>query len=931
MISLYIGSSQMTHPSSIFGTRHPIARRMMSIHLTGASFSLGKRYAAAVLLVACVADAPARAHDNGTMQGSSTAFRHSATMKTDQSGTPRALYNVPSRRIPGTPEQAARTFLQEHGSLLKSQSIAGTLIAERIHKVPGGSHVRFTQMYNGIPVYHGDVVVSLNDANEVGMVINNSRSSIAPASTSASFPAARAIAIARQDLQSSGRSIGGPEDATLMVYQTPDGTNHLVYRVAIVLEEPAGDWEIIVDAASGTVLRREDRFVRRTAERAEARGYVYLSNPLSAARQTYGAPGFADENNADSDSLSFYRTLVALDSLAFEDGVYKLNGLYCTVTDIESPADPEFSEPSPDGFRYTRSQPGFEAVMSYYHVTEAYKRLLALGFASPSLERLRVDPHGYQGKDNSHYSPTGNWISFGTGGVHDAQDADVIWHEYGHAIQHNFVPTWGGGECGAIGEGFGDYWAASHARSLGQWTPADQQYNWIFLWDGHNQFWSGRILNDQRKYPFDALSVHSAGQIWSSALMGIWGDLGRDITDRIVLKSHFYLGSDITAVDAAEAILQADRDLYDGAHLPTLLYWLSAVKNFIAPASDVRILVVNDDNPATGDSSPSSKKGVNVIFQPSSRWSSAFASVSLAGGEQLQMTSFASLDTSALSRFSAIVLQGGLNIAPFNDPVKRAAIVAYVHNGGKVLVEGGEAGYFYRKDESGTEVDSAFRATVLHHSSFVSDAPTAALLCDGVNTGIFGSPHAIRGPVEFVTRSTYADRDVLTMDASQTGTVCIGRWSENPAAGCMIAHTADDQSIQTLFLPFAISSVADSVTSVALAENAIAYLLSGRFVTTALANDHGTNPAEMSLRQNYPNPFNPSTTIRFDVPAGTHQSVVIEVFDVLGRAVKTLVNERTTAGSHSVQFDATGLPSGVYFCRMQAGEFSQTRRMMLMK
>jgi zinc metalloprotease ZmpB len=905
---------------------------MMFIHVTLSSSLLPKRILTAALLMALFAQARAGAHDNSSVSGGSSLFHYSATTKTDQSGTPRSLYAVNSRRFPGTPEQAAKAFLQEHKSLMKTQGAAGTLTTERILTVPGGSHVRFSQMYNGIPVYHGDVVVSLNDANEVGMVVNNARNTIALVSTIPSFPAARAITIARQDLQSTGRSIGRPEEATLMVYQTPDGIDHLVYRVAMALEEPAGDWEIIVDAVSGTVLRREDRFVRHTADRAEGLGYVYLLNPLSAARQTYGAPGFVDANNADSDSLSFYRTLVGLDSLAFEDGLYKLNGPYCSITDIESPADPEFfAEASPDGFRYTRSQPGFEAVMSYYHVTEAYKRLRALGFSSPSLERLRVDPHGYQGKDNSHYSPSGNWISFGTGGVHDAQDADVIWHEYGHAIEHNLVPEWGGGECGALGEGFGDYWAASHARSLGHWTPADAEYNWIFLWDGHNQFWPGRILNDQRKYPFGSLSVHSAGQIWSAALLGIWGDLGRDITDRLVLKSHFYLTSDIMAADAAQAILQADRDLYGGSHLPTLLYWLSAVKNFIAPAGNISILFVNDDHPGTGDPLPSGKKGVNVVFQPSSGWNSAFASVVRPEGEQLQMTSFASLDTAALSGFSAIVLLGGLNTAPFNDPVKRGAIVAYVRNGGKVLVEGGEVGYFYRKDESGIEVDPAFRTTVLHHVSFVSDAPSAALVTDGVNTGIFGSPHAIQGPVEFVTRSTYADRDVVTMDASQAGTICIGRWSGDPATGCMIAHTADNQTVQTLFLPFAISSVADSSTSVALAENAIGYLLSGRLVTTGLADDHGTNPVELSLHQNYPNPFNPSTTIRFDVPVGMQQSVVLEVFDVLGRVAKTLVNERRSAGTYSVQFDATGLPSGVYFCRIQAGEFSQTRRMMLVK
>jgi hypothetical protein len=264
--------------------------------------------------------------------------------------------------------------------------------------------------------------------------------------------------------------------------------------------------------------------------------------------------------------------------------VYKLTGPYCHITDIEPPADPAFyAATTPDGFQYTRSEQGFEAVNAYYHITTAYKRLLSLGFSCPSLEDIRVDPHGLYGEDNSHYSPSGNWIAFGEGGVDDAEDADVIWHEYGHAIQYNIVPTWGGGESGALGEGFGDYLAGSFSRSLPQWFPPNYQYNWVFNWDGHNPFWSGRILNDSRTYPFGNLPIHDAGQIWSSTLMGIQFELGRDITERLAIKSLFYLGSGATGPDNAYAMIQADRDLYGGAHVPTLVYWLGTLKHFIDP------------------------------------------------------------------------------------------------------------------------------------------------------------------------------------------------------------------------------------------------------------------------------------------------------------------------------------------------------------
>jgi spore coat protein A len=86
---------------------------------------------------------------------------------------------------------------------------------------------------------------------------------------------------------------------------------------------------------------------------------------------------------------------------------------------------------------------------------------------------------------------------------------------------------------------------------------------------------------------------------------------------------------------------------------------------------------------------------------------------------------------------------------------------------------------------------------------------------------------------------------------------------------------------------------------------------------------------EYSLDQNYPNPFNPSTTINFSVPENSQ--VTLKIFDVLGSEVSTLINQVVPAGNHEVQFDATGLPSGVYFYNLTAGNFVQNKKMMLMK
>jgi len=94
----------------------------------------------------------------------------------------------------------------------------------------------------------------------------------------------------------------------------------------------------------------------------------------------------------------------------------------------------------------------------------------------------------------------------------------------------------------------------------------------------------------------------------------------------------------------------------------------------------------------------------------------------------------------------------------------------------------------------------------------------------------------------------------------------------------------------------------------------------------------GSQPEEFALQQNYPNPFNPTTTIRFSIPVGTgHAPSVLKVYDLVGREVRTLVNENLPPGNYDVRWDATGMPSGVYLYRLTAGNFSQTRKMTLVR
>ena len=88
-------------------------------------------------------------------------------------------------------------------------------------------------------------------------------------------------------------------------------------------------------------------------------------------------------------------------------------------------------------------------------------------------------------------------------------------------------------------------------------------------------------------------------------------------------------------------------------------------------------------------------------------------------------------------------------------------------------------------------------------------------------------------------------------------------------------------------------------------------------------------PTKFSLSQNYPNPFNPTTKINYALPTST--KVNIKIYDILGRMVKQLVNETKDAGYYTVTFDGTNLASGIYFYRIEAGNFVESKKMVIVK
>jgi len=293
-------------------------------------------------------------------------------------------------------------------------------------------------------------------------------------------------------------------------------------------------------------------------------GYIFDPDPLSTSGKSYCDTGFCDNNDNDSDELNNERVQVSLRDITFLNGEYVLKGPYAQIHDFDSPLKGEFAQSSND-FRFTREEKEFEAVNTYYHL-DNYLRYVNedLGIDAMPIQYdggVKFDPHAANGDDNSYYSGFNGALAFGEGGIDDAEDADVIIHELGHGI-HDWVTDGALSNQEGLSEGFGDYLAVSYARSKNLIASNESEYNWVFKWDGHNQYWGGRSTDYDKTYPNGLVSsIHTSGQIWATCSMKIWDFLGREKSDKAQIIGISALGSSSNQQDAAEALFLAVHDL----------------------------------------------------------------------------------------------------------------------------------------------------------------------------------------------------------------------------------------------------------------------------------------------------------------------------------------------------------------------------------
>lgn len=474
------------------------------------------------------------------------------------------------------PEAAARDILSGFAADVGLARDGSDLALARTKRGLVGQYLRFAQVRDDLPVFDREVVVHVVEAEgrlEVRDVVFGHARLGGFVTPVASFDADQAIQLAHVALDlTASPSLASEAELGIWV-----GTSEpfLAYAVEVSPDHPAGSFLVFIDAVKGQILE-----IRNRLKHVDGTGLVYDPNPIAST----GITTLEDMNNGSSATLDDARFQVVLPRL---DGTGYLRGDW---VDVRAPSGAQRATQSDLVFNFDRTQRGFEETNVYFHIDRTQDRLQSLGFTDANARRQIVMANGTS-EENSWYDPRSKHITTGTGGVDDAEDADVVVHEYGHAIQDDIVTGFGTNtDAGSIGEGFGDYLAASIADSLSHQIidPAC-----LAEWDGSSFMWTDppcmRRLDGIRHYPEHLYGeVHDDGEIWAAALWQIREELGADVADRLVLESTFSYTRGVRFTAAAQAILDADDNLNgrrNEATLKQVFYYFGLYRTPTAPAT----------------------------------------------------------------------------------------------------------------------------------------------------------------------------------------------------------------------------------------------------------------------------------------------------------------------------------------------------------
>ena len=436
---------------------------------------------------------------------------------------------------------------------------------------PIGNHFDYVQTWNGINIYASEVKINISFKGKVmsfyEKTINTSQWNLK------SLPDAdkgKVITALGTD-----KKFAAIEK---VIYIQDDNSAVPGWKVQFYPVKKGGSTGCVLMDENYTILHTEYYAMNYCANPVDAahdsivKAKVFLPDPITTKNLSKGIAPYLDYNDSAVPALDSQRKDVLMTvkydkSPSGKDSFYLLSD-YVQFIEVAQPYT-GVTWSSVPSFDFNRHQYGFEDVNAFYHLNTHQKHIQALGITNLLTYPLDVDAHDGDLGDNSQFVPdvlnkANDYIAYGTGGVDDAEDADVIIHEYTHGLRNSASPNTfnGGEERMAAEEGFCDYFACSYSKFL-----TTNQWEKCFNWDGDDEFWDGRTCASSKVYPksLDG-EIHDDGEIVSATLMEIADDITRDTCDKLMLTGFYSLTLNMNMRQVMRTFVDADSALFNGSH-----------------------------------------------------------------------------------------------------------------------------------------------------------------------------------------------------------------------------------------------------------------------------------------------------------------------------------------------------------------------------
>jgi Zn-dependent metalloprotease len=465
------------------------------------------------------------------------------------------------------PEEAARNFIRSQKSELGYFTAYASdaydtqdLKVRTIRQKTNATHVIFRQELDDVPVFGQTVKVHLRGDQSVvlmnGNYVNLEETGV---KNLVKISEKDAVELAREDLG---------EAAVSSVEQGFVPTRlELLRGYRVLLVSNSGEFVYLIDAQDGRIHAKYNQIVDSPRHKGEP-----LKKPLSSETKppvklkktgprlprTSPRPDSSSHGWVHSSSPKVDPELKQVDLKGLDSSGY-LKG---QATEVENKTAPSKAYSPSGSFFYESENTHYHEVMVYYHISELRDYLLQMGVKG--LPRTSATVH-FNEDDNSFYSPSKKALFFGDGGVPDSADADIILHEYGHAVMDALAGLqagWGS-QGGAMHEGFGDYVAASFFNDpeIGEWDST-----------AYSDLGYLRTVENSKHFPEDITrETHEDGEIWAGTLWDLRKLLGKQIADPLIYHSLDFLPVDANFKDGLVAILSVDQTRYRSKYKKAIL------------------------------------------------------------------------------------------------------------------------------------------------------------------------------------------------------------------------------------------------------------------------------------------------------------------------------------------------------------------------